>query len=1347
MSAVRASARISPAPGRDPRGGAGLRRVSLPHRVTLTSRYGSRVAHLPVYTGPAVRQALRRRGADGAAVDGAVFLPATTATLDVVAHEVVHALQQRPTTSDGEALLDRLEHGSVAPAEGAAEHEAGALEGGPAEGGPAEAVPPGVVALRRLVGPAPERSATGTSSSSSSAPEPARPGSAPEVQRDGPGPGPSSSAAGDAATAPTFTPPAVPDTALDPAEAAAREAAKQEAEAALAAADSPSAVMAAYAGMAPSVKAASSADLGSRIAGTTDSATAELAADTPQVSARLSGEEGDLPAPPPVVVPGATAASPRTDPAAPPIDVPSGPEQPTLRPDPGYGPMIERTFASGASPEAVGEQIEDVSTRNPGIETRVVDRADIPLQGANDPGRMDEDTRTRAAEAADGRRAAADAVVTGPGPESVAPREMEHSVALDVPSSETAAVPRPEGAAQLDGMALAPEVVARFDEDTGPAMAASAETARAGIAAAENERDTAHDEAVRTAEAGREDAERQADTAQRDTIVRNRESIQSERQRTVDRQQAEVDRVRTEAETARAEHRTEADERVAADRGRIDARYDEAERDARAEVSQGESRAESERRQAERESEDQSWWDRATSFIRRAFEALTSAITAIFDAVRAAVTAVIDAAVSAVTAIIEAAAAALQALVSAFGELLKGLVDALLAEIFPELAAALTRFIDERVAAVNAAIDRVAATLVAAVEAVGAALQSAVNALLDAFQSALNGALALLEAAMTGDWSGLLLKVLDAVLGLLGIDPAAFHAMIAQASDAVATIVDDPGRFVRNLLDAVVGGVRQFAGNFGTHLRDGIIGWLTGALGGIQMPERWDLFGVLDIARQILGLTWDFVRERAARIIGEQNVTRLEAAFSWITTLVTEGWSGLWNRISGELQNLKDMVMDAIRGFVLERVVMASIRWLASLFNPVGALVQLVMTIWNIYQFVANQLQRLFGIAQAVVRGMADIAHGVLGPAMQRVEEVLANLLPVVIDLLMSLLGVTGVATRVREIIGDVRADIARAVDAMLDRVLGALGLRRGGADAAAAPGDEGAAGGEQLTGNLVQQTFSMNGHSHTLALTSSGGRAAVTIASVRAQDIRTAAQAGRDEARAKGMDAQVIEELGQIIDQAERYDRWVYDNYEALVLPARDDHEQANLQSRTFFDLVLHSAIEFGRQHHLADLVGLGHPSMYVLNDEIRTEYRNGWRERFYKVGWSSSIDGAWKETELDRLGREAARRFPANTYVQDPGKKAFLVEDRNHQYPPTAEVDFIRPRNVHIDHVRSVSDHFQSDGRNEVQSERLDWYERQSNLQILNERWNTAKGGPRVDDWHVTLRFRGPNERGSDE
>jgi phage-related protein len=1074
-----------------------VRAAPLPHKSTMMSRFGQRAAHVPVFTGPAVADVLKRRQSDAAALDGVIFLPHGGVPADLVAHELVHALQQGPANDvrlDPSRLVADLARAPALAARSPAESEAVAGTEAGASHLPEHSLPAGMVALRRT-------GALTDAASPEAAVTPAPP-RAPETQATAPGasaseaPATEAGAGSETGIAPTFSLPGLPDTTLDPAVAAAREAEAQAAEAALAAVASPSAVMDAYASMAPSVKARNMGTLGTRISEANVQSTARLAAATPAIEAKISGSEGNMPSPPPIALPGETAAGDLAVPDAPAIDVPAGPEQPVIVEDPGYGRSIERIFASGADAERIDENIDSVSTRNPGIEAQVSDRADMPLEGANDPDRLSEETAARRGEAGTARGKAATAVVEGPGPEQVVPRAIEHSAPMEeIAAPPLAGIAAAPEASELQSLALPDEVVAGFDSATGAQMEASAATTRDEMQAAETQRDADHAAAVAQAESDRQHAEEQADADQRREVGNSRTAIQTERQRTVEAQALAVADVNAEAEAARNDSRGQIDAQVSRDHEAINAEYDQAERDSAAEVNRGEREAEAERERKRRESEDQSWWERAVGFIKEAFEALTRLVNRIFNAVREAVTAIIDLARRAVVALIEAASRALQALISAFGELLKGLIDTLLGQIFPELAAALTRFIDAAVAMVNAAIDAVASALVAAVNAIAAALTSAVNAVLNVFQAAINTALSVAQAALTGDWGAMLRQVLESVLRILGIEPEAFYRIIGQASEAISIIVRDPLHFVGNLVSAFIGGVQLFAGNFLGHLRRGIVGWLTGALGNIILPDEWTIWSVLDLVRQVLGLTWDFLRDRASRLIGPQNMARLDMAFTWIATVVAEGWQGLWQRIEDQLQSLKDTVLGAISSFIQERVILSAITWLASLFNPVGAIVKLVMTIWNLYQFLSNQLQRLMGVAQAVLGMISSIAHDIIDPAKQRVEEVLGNLVPVAIDLLMSLLGVTGVAARVRQIIHDVRQAITNAVDRMLERVLVTLGLRQGaraergqaGEGAAAAPGSAG------QIGHPVRINVA-HGEYHTLTIDRSGAGGATVM-------------------------------------------------------------------------------------------------------------------------------------------------------------------------------------------------------------------------------------------------------------
>lgn len=204
-----------------------VRRAEVPHRALMIARFGRRAAHVPVFIGPAVAQSLRRKQAQGAAIDGVIFLPHERVGSDLVAHELAHAMQQ-PEAGLGDAapaaLLERLAHAPVLPEHSRAEVAADrAAEGvGPVDLA-ATPVAPGVAALRRTVPEGEANSAEPAVPTRSEEPDrsdaPAASGSAEAAS-----PEAAASAAVDTDIAPTFTPPEFVEPTIDPALAAQRAA-------------------------------------------------------------------------------------------------------------------------------------------------------------------------------------------------------------------------------------------------------------------------------------------------------------------------------------------------------------------------------------------------------------------------------------------------------------------------------------------------------------------------------------------------------------------------------------------------------------------------------------------------------------------------------------------------------------------------------------------------------------------------------------------------------------------------------------------------------------------------------------------------------------------------------------------------------------------------------------------------------------------------------------------------------------------------------------------------------------------------------------------------------------------
>lgn len=877
-----------------------------------------------------------------------------------------------------------------------------------------------------------------------------------------------------------FQPAAAPEPGISAEQVAQREEQLAASQAALEGASDTPSLMNAFADAPPTLKAQVSGELGSRMDATLGQDSAAIQQETPELQASM---QGNTPAPAgsistptsDITLEAAPAATPEAEAV---VGAPVQTES-EYQANSALVSQLTRSFNAEGGAEDVGRALDSVQTTDPSIVTSPGSAPPIPLDGETDPQRIQSQVESGSQQAQTTLTDQQTQVQALPGAERVQLADVHESYALgELPDISAEDAPAPEGAQQYLALNQPPELQTAFDDVTGASMQQSMAEARTQIETAAQERDQSHQQEVETAQHDTAMAQQQAESDQRTAVADSRREIESQRQTTLEQQHSAVADVEQQAADRSQTDRETFDERVQTDQQQLDERYRQAETDAEAEVQRGEHDAEAERQRAERESEEQSWWEAALDFITDLFDALVSLINDIFDAVRAAVNALLDAVRDFALALIDLAADFLKSLISAFGDFLKGLVQGLLGEIFPELARALTELIDSAVALANSAIDAVANTLKSAVNAIVEALRAGIMALINAYQAAVNTALALARAALSGDWSAFIMQLIEAACRVAGLDPAQVFALIGRAQETIQLIVDNPGGFLSNLVDAFTGGIQRFADHFLSHLQAGIIGWLTGALGGagITMPEHFDLMGVISLVAQILGLTWENLRIRLVRLVGERGVQVIEFVASYIQTLIQGGWNALWERIQNDLGTLRDMVLEQIRSFLVERIIMAAITRLATMFNPVGALVNILIAAYQFYTFIRDQLQRIMQMVTTIVDAVSNIARGVLEPAQTSVENFLAGLLPLAIDLLARLIGLGNVGERVRSILTSIQETIWTAIDRLINSVVGlfrAGAAAPGAADATGAPvaAGAGAAGqiGERITVPTVQ--------------------------------------------------------------------------------------------------------------------------------------------------------------------------------------------------------------------------------------------------------------------------------------
>ena len=262
--------------------------------------------------------------------------------------------------------------------------------------------------------------------------------------------------------------------------------------------------------------------------------------------------------------------------------------------------------------------------------------------------------------------------------------------------------------------------------------------------------------------------------------------------------------------------------------------------------------------------------------------------------------------------------------------------------------------------------------------------------------------------------------------------------VLASAAAAIGRIIKDPIGFLGNLIAGVKAGLSGFIANLGTHLQKGLMGWLFGTLAkaGITMPESFDLKGILSLAMQVLGLTYANIRARAVAILGEEMVSRLEKVAEVFIILVTQGPAGLWQYIKDKVGDLKSMVLDAIKSFVIEKIVVAGITWVLSLLNPASAFVKACKLIYDVVMFFVTRASQIMALVNAVVNTISAVAAGAIGAMASAIEAALASAIPVVISFLASLLGLGGISEKIRSIIMKIQAPINKAIDWVIHKAV-----------------------------------------------------------------------------------------------------------------------------------------------------------------------------------------------------------------------------------------------------------------------------------------------------------------------
>jgi hypothetical protein len=165
------------------------------------------------------------------------------------------------------------------------------------------------------------------------------------------------------------------------------------------------------------------------------------------------------------------------------------------------------------------------------------------------------------------------------------------------------------------------------------------------------------------------------------------------------------------------------------------------------------------------------------------------------------------------------------------------------------------------------------------------------------------------------------------------------------------------------------------------------------------------------------------------------------------------------------------------------------------MFNPVGALIQAVIGIYNTVMFFIERASQIGALLDAIFDSISNIASGNVSAAVAYVERTMARAIPVILGFLGRLLGLGNVSTHIRNIIERVRTVINNAIERVstfiVTRVRGLLMSRQRAQQPATT-----ASGAQGRLALPEPVSFTVEGESHRVWVEMVGGRPTPMVAS-----------------------------------------------------------------------------------------------------------------------------------------------------------------------------------------------------------------------------------------------------------
>lgn len=291
-------------------------------------------------------------------------------------------------------------------------------------------------------------------------------------------------------------------------------------------------------------------------------------------------------------------------------------------------------------------------------------------------------------------------------------------------------------------------------------------------------------------------------------------------------------------------------------------------------------------------------------------------------------------------------------------------------------------------------------------------------------------------------------RAIDAVKAVINTIIDLKNAIVAVARKAAQyaeQIIDDPITFFGNLSDGVGQGFTNFKNNIDKHLVKGVLEWLTGSMEGseIELPKELNLEGITSLVLQILGISIKKIKALVIDIIGKERFEFIEKGvdagiaagnniLNMFKILNEKGLSGLWEFIKEEFSDLKEMLIENVKTFVVETITRKAMEFLLSLLIPGAGFIRAAQLLIKFVITLFEKAAQIVKIIDGIIDSFGNILKKDLSAAAAKVESVFSGFLSMAISFLAAVLGLDGIVGKVQKFI---QQKIRPKIDMVLNKI------------------------------------------------------------------------------------------------------------------------------------------------------------------------------------------------------------------------------------------------------------------------------------------------------------------------